>query len=71
MSERRIDGEFVTTMLARAHGGSVPQADADGIANFIGPMDNLVEAGVVRIEFDHEPADYERVVATLAAGRRK
>ena len=54
MNERRIDGEFVTTMLARAHGGSVPQADADGIANFIGPMDNLVEATLGDAERLHE-----------------
>lgn len=68
MSE--IDGKFFAEMVRRWHRLELAADDAESLAKILAPFDDTAQELAANVNFDAEPSDYERVVATLAERAR-
>ncbi len=64
-----ITAEFVQMVARVWHRIALEDAEADGIAKFLAPMDDAAEAAAERLDFDSEPADFERMLEDIARER--
>ena len=57
----------VVALLARVwHRIELGDGEADGIARFLAPIDAVAERASARLDFDSEPADFQRAMEALA-----
>ena len=56
------DRHFMELLFARLHGHSIKEADAEGLAKMLEPINRLAEQASNGLNFDDEPADFLRVM---------
>ncbi len=62
----RITAEVVALLARVWHRIDLRDEEADGIAKFLAPIDEVAERASERLDFDSEPADFQGAIEVLA-----
>ncbi|MBH67297.1 MAG: hypothetical protein CMM58_02990 [Rhodospirillaceae bacterium] len=56
------DAYFIDQIFKRLHGHSISKEDTVGLSNMLKPIDELADTAAEGLNFDDEPADFERLM---------
>lgn len=67
-SQPVFDAQFLQLLFRRLHGVELPDGDAAGLSGMIEPVEVMARRAVQDMQFDAEPADYQRVLGQQRSG---